>query len=252
MPDLPDIRFDGTELIIIHNPAVQTYYSEPWIYAESITGDICNDAVFRRNQIIEEKYGVKIVSIEDTNPANTAGLASQAMSDEYDLAMCRFSHTGTISLKGMLHNIADLPYVNYDNPWWDSNCRDGLTVNGKLYGMVSDISMMTLSGVRAIIFNRDLAKNYNLENPYDLVEKNQWTLDKMSEMVLSVSDDLNGDQQYDENDRYGMLTEVNNIDNFTVGSGIRYITPSADGNLQVSYLYEKTINVIEKCRSLPA
>ena len=36
-PDLPEVRFDGTELIIIHNPAVQQYYYEPWIYSEATT-----------------------------------------------------------------------------------------------------------------------------------------------------------------------------------------------------------------------
>lgn len=249
-PDLPDVRFDGTELVIIHNPAVQSYYYEPWIYAENITGDIINDAVYKRNMTIENKYGVKIVSIEDTNPANTAGLASQAQSDEYDLAMCKISHVGTIAPKGMLHNIADLPYVNYDNPWWDSNVVDGLTIDGKLYGMVSDISMMTLSGVRGILFNRDLVKDYVLDDPYDLVKNNKWTLDKMAEMTLAVSADLNGDTAYDNNDRFGMLTEVsNNIKNFVLAAGINLTTVNAEGDIEIAFMNEKTINVIEKCRA---
>ena len=249
-PDLPDVRFDGTQLIVIHNPAVQTYYYEPWIYAKNITGDIINDAVYERNMIIEEKYGVEIVSIEDTNPANTAGLASQAQSDEYDLAMCKITHVGTIAPKGMLHNIAELPYVNYDNPWWDSNVVDGLTINGKLYGMVSDISMMTLSGVRGVIFNRDLVVDYQLDDPYELVKNDKWTLDKMAEMTLAVSADLNGDTQYDNNDRFGMLTEVsNNIKNFVLASGINLTTVDAEGNIEIAFMNEKTINVIEKCRA---
>lgn len=249
-PDLPDVRFDGTELIIIHNPAVQNYYYEPWIYAENINGDIINDAVYKRNAVIEDKYGVEIVSIEDTNPANTAGLASQAQSDEYDIAMCKISHVGTIAPKGMLYNLADLPYVNYDNPWWDKNSIDGLSFNGKAYGVVSDISMMTLSGVRGIIFNRDLVVDYQLEDPYDLVKNDQWTLDKMAEMTLAVSADLNGDTVYDNNDRFGMLTEVsNNIKNFVLAAGINLTTVDAEGNIEVAFMNEKTINVIEKCRS---
>ncbi len=249
-PNLPDVRFDGTELIVIHNPAVQTYYYEPWIYAENINGDIINDAVYKRNMQIEEKYGIKIVSIEDTNPANTAGLASQAQSDEYDLAMCKISHVGTIAPKGMLHNIADLPHVNYDMPWWDKNSVDGLTFDGKVYGVVSDISMMTLSGVRGMLFNRDLIKDYNLEDPYDLVKNDKWTLDKMAEMTLAVSADLNGDTAYDNNDRFGMLTEIsNNIKNFVIAAGINFTTVNADGGIEIAFMNEKTINVIEKCRA---
>lgn len=249
-PDLPDVRFDGTKLIVIHNPAVQTYYYEPWIYAESINGDIINDAVYKRNMAIEEQYGITIESIEDTNPANTAGLASQAQSDEYDLAMCKISHVGTIAPKGMLHNIADLPYVNYDMPWWDSNVVDGLTIDGKLYGMVSDISMMTLSGVRGMIFNRKLVIDYQLDDPYALVKDNKWTLDKMAEMTLAVSADLNGDTIYDNNDRFGMLTETsNNLKNFIIAAGINLTTVDAEGNIEVAFMNEKTVNVIEKCRA---
>ncbi|MBQ2766720.1 MAG: extracellular solute-binding protein [Clostridia bacterium] len=248
-PDLPEIRFDGTELVIIHNPAVQTYYYEPWIYSEGYSGDLIGDSVYERNMIIEEKYGIKIVSIEDTNPANTAGLASQAQSDEYDVAMCQLKHVGTIAPQGMLHNIADLPYVNYDNPWWDSNSVAGTTYNGQLYGVVSDISMMTLSGVRAILFNRDLAKDYDLDDPYELVKNNEWTLDKMGEMIMGVTDDLDGDQAYTDQDRYGMLTEGSNINNLAVGCGIQFTALNSEGGIDVTFLNEKTISVVEKCRS---
>lgn len=249
-PDLPEVRFDGTKLIIIHNPAVQNYYSEPWIYAENINGDIINDAVYKRNMTIEEKYGVDIVSIEDTNPANTAGLASQAQSDEYDLAMCKITHVGLLAPQGMLYNIAEMPHVNYDNPWWDKNSVEGLAINGKIYGAVSDISMMTLSGIRAMIFNRKLIVDYELDDPYKLVKEDKWTLDKLGQMTLAVSADLDGNTIYDNNDRYGMLTEISsNIKNFVLASGINLTTVDADGNIQIAFMNEKTINVIEKCRA---
>lgn len=249
-PDLPEIRFDGTELIIIHNPAVQQYYYEPWIYSEGYNGDLINDAVYKRNVAIEEKYGIKIVSIEDTNPANTAGLAAQARSDEYDLAMCKMSHVGTLTPQGMLYDISDLPYVNYDNPWWDHNFAEDTTYKGKLFGMVSDISMMTLSGVRAILFNRDLAKDYDLEDPYELVANNQWTLDKMGEMIMAVSDDLDGDQAYTDMDRYGMLTEGSNVNHLITAAGIKFTEIDADGHITTAFNTEKTVTVIEKLRAV--
>ncbi len=164
------------------------------------------------------------------------------------------ANTGIIALKGMLHNIADLPHVNYEMPWWDINCYNNTIIDGKVYGMVSDISMMTLSGARGIIFNRDLAKKYQLEDLYTLVKEDRWTLDKMTEMISAVSTDLNGDQQFTDADVYGMLVETggqnSNVVHLAIGSGINFVSLNNAGEMKVAYNDEKTISLIEKLRAV--
>ena len=60
-PDLPDVgdKYKGTELVILDRGNEVTSYKEPWIYAEAINGDTINDAVYKRNSALEEKYGIK-------------------------------------------------------------------------------------------------------------------------------------------------------------------------------------------------
>lgn len=51
--------------------------------------------------------------------------------------------------------------------------------------------------------------NYNLENPYDLVESNNWTFDKFEEMSINVASDTNND---------GIMTAAENGDCWGISS----------------------------------
>lgn len=249
-PQLPNVRYDGTDFIIVQNPKNQTYYYELFIDSENISGDLINDEVYKRNTVIEEKYGINIKIIEDPNPANLVGLTVLSDSDEYDVCYGNIKNTGVIALKGLCYNLNDLKYNDFTKPYWDSNCAEGFTINGKLYGMVSDISLMTLSGIRGMIFNRDMIKQFNLEDPYDLVKNDKWTLDKMEELLKPVSADLDGNGTRDDADRYGMLTENSNVIYFLSGSGIKMTTNDSEGYPQLSFINDKTYDLISKCRSM--
>ena len=62
-PDLPDKDFEGYEFTFL----TRTINDPDWvdwdftdIFAEEETGDVINDATYRRNRAIEEKYNVVI------------------------------------------------------------------------------------------------------------------------------------------------------------------------------------------------
>jgi len=249
-PQLPEVRYDGEQLVIVHRSPDETYYAEIYIQAEDITGDVLNDSVYRRNLAVEEKYGIDIVSVIEASPHSAISIAAQAQSDEYDVALPKMKSISSLITSGYLYNFHEMNYVDFTKPYWDSNFDNDITLYGKLYAMVSDISLMTLIGTRGIIFNRDLAKENNLEDPYDLVKNNQWTLDKMIEMSLAVSADLDGNQTFDDLDQYGLLSEASNFRYMVIASGVDIFTRDADGNPVVGFMSEKAISVIEKLRSI--
>jgi len=249
-PSLPDVKYEGTELVIVHRAVDEQYYPEIYIQADEINGDLLNDSVYKRNTIIEERYGIDIVSVINSSPESAVSVSAQAQSDEYDIALPKMKNISSLITSGHLYNFHDLDYVDFSKPYWDSNFDKDITLYGKLYAQVSDISLMTMIGARGIIFNRDLAKENGLEDPYDLVHNNQWTLDKMIEMSLKVSADLDGDQAFTDLDQYGMLTEGSNFRMLVVACGIDIFTRDADGNPVVGFMNEKTISVIEKLRAI--
>ncbi|MBQ8276283.1 MAG: extracellular solute-binding protein, partial [Clostridia bacterium] len=249
-PELPDVKYEGEQLVIVHRDPKATNYKEKYLMAEELTGDLLNDAVYKRNITLEEKYGIEIVNIINDKTHTAISTAAMSQSDEYDLAFPQMRNVSALITSGYLYNLHELDHVDFSKPYWDSNFNEDITLYDKLYAMVSDISLMAMIGTRGIVFNRDLAKEYNLEDPYDLIYNNQWTLDKMIEMAHAVSDDLNGDQKFDDMDRYGMLTESSNYHHFVVAGGIDIFTRDADGNLEAGFTNEKAISIIEKWRSI--
>ena len=123
VPELPDVKFEGTELVFVNRPADAEYYNELWLAAEDLTGDLINDSIWRRNTYIEEKYGVTISTVESTSPADLVSTASMSNDDLYDVMYESFRNTGTRALAGQLYNIADFGYVNYDNLVGRQQCR---------------------------------------------------------------------------------------------------------------------------------
>ncbi len=49
VPELPDLKFEGAELIFVNRPADAEYYNKLWLVAEDITGYLINDSIWRRN-----------------------------------------------------------------------------------------------------------------------------------------------------------------------------------------------------------
>ena len=245
-----NVTFSGTDLVILQRSPNETHYKEIYLQAEEITGEPLNDAIYKRNTIIEEKYGVNFVHIYNADPHKEVSLAVAAQTDEYDIAFPKMRLVNSTALSGHLYNLNDLPYVDFTKSYWDSNFVNDITLNGKLYAIVSDISLMTLLGTRGIIFNQSMIEKNNLVSPYDLVENNQWTLDKFIELASSISGDLNGDQQYTEVDMYGLLSETSNFRFFVIASGVDIFIQNDKDDFFLGFMNEKTVNIINKLHTI--
>ena len=91
---------------------------------------------------------------------------------------------------------------------------------------------MLWEGLLVIYFNKQLATDLpgDIANPYELVTNNEWTIDKLAEISRTISQDLNGDGTFDQNDRYGLITTTGNcIDNFWISSDMPITVMDADG-----------------------
>jgi hypothetical protein len=69
---------------------------------------------------------------------------------------------------------------------------DAYLVDGKRYAAQIDGSGPWGSVRTAVVFNRDLAERYGIENMYDLVRTKKWTFDKFREIIETVYDKSGG------------------------------------------------------------
>ena len=110
-------------------------------------------------------------------------------------------------MEKMLENLYDLDYVNIENPWWDTRAAKDFTIAGKLYSIMGDINTTDNDATWAVLFNKKLADNYNLDDHYTVADEGLWTIDKMHQNALAVTSDINGDGEFTPEDQWGAVNQ---------------------------------------------
>jgi len=213
LPDIPaDMNFNGYKFRILYRSAADSdeYWAVQDIDAETENGDAINDAVYNRNRYIEEKYNFEIATIPSTNTsAQSSGIKKVVASgsDDYDAVFTRSGYVPGIITSNCVLDLNEIMYLDFDKPWWDKSIMDQLSIMNKSYATYGDILATNYNTFRIIMFNKSLITEYELENPYDMVRNNTWTIDNFYNMLKNVSKDINGDGKMDEKDMYGFLIQ---------------------------------------------
>ena len=109
-------------------------------YVEEETGDIVNDAVYRRNETVKSMLNINISATESsTNGSETDALNSiLAGDDQYDLIFPHSRSAFTYAVQNTLVNFNDVETLHLDKPWWSKDIIDSCNVNGHLYVLDGD------------------------------------------------------------------------------------------------------------------
>jgi len=221
LPDIPERNFEGYEFKILGN---SEEYHAHWysrdLFAEAQNGDAINDAIYMRNTKIEDGYNIKISVTYASDPISFARRNIMSGDNVFDLLSIQLEGTGrTLAQGGMLYDWNKVPYIDLDKPWWDQNAREHLSIGNRLFMMMGDLTVVDKDAVFIYLFNKDLIADLGLDNPYDLVRNNKWTVDKLHEMSKTATADLNGDGVIDSSDRFGNLTENNSFYESVLAAG---------------------------------
>lgn len=206
--DLPEKNLNGWTLSILshHDPLS----NESTIYTDEFNGEIINDAIFQRNNNIEARFNCNIKVTPGTGWGSDYVMLKNSVlagSDDYNMSfILPYSVGGNIVLDGYLHNMLEVEYINYDRPWWHSNVNEMFTFYGYLPFASSDFLLSSYQYANILIFNKNMAVNYQTEDICDNVRSGTWTIDKFKEIISEYSHDINGDGIFNENDMYGFTT----------------------------------------------
>lgn len=246
LPNLPDVTYDGAEF---------RFYSwniDDWriwddIWVESLNGEPINDAVFERNQKIEDIYKVKIGFTYDeyqTYEANVrTGVA--AGDNAWEVIISMGHCIPRLYANNVFYNLHDLDYVDFDQPWWDQNCVESFTLAGYMPFTVSDMIILDKAVCAATFYNKQLADNHQLGNFYEIVKEGKWTIDKMIELGEVVALDVDNDGIATDEDIYGLVCGDDPVYMLFHSAGGRYITKDENGYPQLSFESEYNFTVIK-------
>jgi len=214
---------------------------------ESMNGDVMNDAYYTRNTTVEDTYNIKIQAVHNDDISTFANKTIKSGIDEYDAYIPRLMNAGTFAEKGYAVNLIGTN-LTLDAPWWDQNIVKDTSIGGAAYFIAGDIFIKHYDGISMLFFNKKLLSDFGLDNPYNLVNNNQWTIDKFNELVKSdgVTMDLNSDGKMTRDDRYGFNTQADDLPSFVNGSGEKFVSKDANDMPTFTGATEKISNIIDK------
>lgn len=248
----PDVDLGGKKFSILNSSTTWGFYTTLDLEAE--TGDVLDDAVYRRNTLLEDKlnfeFEVTEIDIED----GTVDKMKSAILSGEDLYQCGFLRGESLSpliSEGMFVNLNTMSGLNLDEPYWDQQIRDAASIgeNKALYIAGTDFSLMGFGGTICTYFNKDMLEKLGGESPYQLVRDGKWTLDRMKEYA-ALGANLNGDTSFDfsadGNATYGIATWYSGATAMLLGSGEEYIKRGDNNRPHLAIENDHFYNVCEK------
>ena len=240
---LPEKNYNGETVTVLVEGDWRGDYQSLEITAHENAPEILNEKVKRRNELVESKFGVVIEEVATTSDQTMLTLIRNAVmsnSEDYDIVMPYIPDAATLALEDSFYLINDLEYIDLDNPCWDKNATESLSINNKNYFITGDISLLSLACTHAVVFNKRVVETNSLENPYELVNEGKWTIDKLQEMARKVTAEVDGTTGMSHKDKYGFLINSNFVTSMYVGSGHTLTGKDADDIPYIAISKEQT------------
>ncbi len=211
-------------------------------------------AQYRRVKTVEQAYNVDIVEVQKKSSAtngNGAGYqelsrAANSGTTDYDLTLTSGYDVSVLAYNGYLYDMASIPNLDLTKSWWDQNALESLTVKGVTFFTTGDITVSDNNSTFVIMYNKALAKDYQMENPYDMVYDGTWTFENFGKMCKLVTEDLNQDGTMDTNDRFGLLVWDDSMVGVVSAAGERCCVINDNGELEMTIYNDRTLAAIEQ------
>ena len=194
-----------------------------YLYAEKDSTDKVESGAYRRNQLVQEKFGVKIAIKACNGDTKTDDwVTALSVSNGYDLAVP--DYWWLLEQQGLFLNLYARDELAFNQDYWYSNWNDNVTVNGKLYTVAGDASLEVLENIGIVFFNKDMTESINLDM-YKIVDDKEWTIDKMMEIGLNFTDANAG--------TYGAIYDIHSLRSQLFSAGLRLTEIKDNGTIDL-------------------
>lgn len=218
-------------------------------------------AQYKRVLTVESDFNVEIVedikkgyssasSGEPGHGFTTINTQVASGTTNYDLALIASYDVSQLATIGYLYDMNSIPTLDLSNSWWDQNAINSLGIRDVVFFTTGEITISDNNAAYCIMFNKKLAEDYSIEDPYQLVKDGKWTIAKLTELSKKVSEDLNQDGIYDKNDRYGLLVWDDSITGIVNSAGQRCATINDSGKIELTLYNETTIDALNQYTEL--
>lgn len=248
--DIPDEQFDGYEFVIFTGAPVYINYCEADF--EEPSDDAYENALYRRNRTVEDQLGVDIqqYTVVREDRFNTYSTEVLADSQDFNVAFMATFQAANAVFTGLTLDINEYIYIDLTEDWWDSASVEQLTIAGETHMVAGEVLYSDKECIWMQFFMKDVIRDFGLENPYQLVDSGEWTMDKMIEMMNVASTDVDGNGIMLSNDLFGLVTHGENYPALWIASGETLVKITDEGDFELTWSTERFNNVYEKIQTL--
>ncbi len=202
--DIPDTKYTGKTITFLTRD--ESEWSTVEIYAEGITDktDNISYSVYERNMLIKDKYGIDIKEMKIPTGEHGGKITNEiaGSNGDFQAIVTNTANSASFSTQGQLWNLNSdaIEYMNFDMPWWDSKMADGMTIHDRLYFATGDLLTLDNDATFVLLFNKQIAEDNRVPSLYEMVENNEWTMEKFYEYASIAAREVNGNDtlEYDE------------------------------------------------------
>lgn len=237
-PNLEPIDGNQEEIVILGRKNDGSYlFAYDEVLTEGINADRVNNAVFKRNAEIEEKYKVIITAVTESTSNIVKKLEAEFGNngDTYDIVMPMIDRAFVLATKGILTEMSTIPYVNLSKPYWMQYITESVSINDYSFFAVGDTDISAFNTVGVTFFNKELLKTYGEDiSLYDDVMDNKWTLDRMIELCTMATQDSDGVAGMGVEDTYGITANSFCWQPFFYATGNTMVSNDESGKLMLT------------------
>ena len=185
MDDLPeDLKYDR-----VVNMLGEKDYQWQYCGEEESTTDGVLRVIYERNMTVEERLGVEfnwkyVVGHWGAREGYINEIIKTCDGGSpYDAFVAYNLVPPVVASRGYAANLYNTKYLDLTAPWWPSAYLEQMIVNEKVFSLVESNDYGVLRNMMAVFFNTEMLESRNLEDPYQLVKDNEWTISKLNEMI---------------------------------------------------------------------
>ncbi len=241
------------------------------ICSDEVQGDPLYDAVHYRNIDVENRLGVKIRQITQDGQWSVAKTWFEALAtavngntSDYDAAAIYAFYGAPYALQGLYRDLREFSvqhgdgYIDLEKPWWNQSIIDECTMYDTLYFLCGDVSTSATYGTHMLWFNKDLFDEkfpeVGYESLYTMVDNGTWTIDKMTEYVSQVHDDVNNNGEVDDGDIVGLgywdHDDIAQMVSWNYALGVELLERDIYGDYHIADFANRVIPASEKVKAL--
>ena len=253
--DIPDTRYDGTDLVFLTRDESEWSTTEIFAEKDSIKDDVISDAVYTRNDMILQNYGVTVKEYK----VNTGEVPSivqrevQATSGDFKAITTNVNNSAGMTTNALIWNLnsEETSSIDFSKSWWDKKLVDGFTMNDMVFFATGDLLTLDNDATFVMMFNKTIATECQLPNLYEMVDNYEWTFDKLFEYEQLAIEDPDGDGklQYDSGVCGFALTDDVFYSMFYAG-GLCVVSKDQNGDLLFSLDVARTQDVADSAKRI--